>query len=83
MAKLRFPHPMTLLVGCILLAAALTWLLPAGEYERRTDEATGREVNTLELRLAPLTQPTGLPGPTEQQPGSSEPDETVNPRRKR
>ena len=44
MAKLRFPHPMTLLVGCILLAAALTWLLPAGEYERRTDEATGREV---------------------------------------
>jgi uncharacterized ion transporter superfamily protein YfcC len=44
MPKLRFPHPMTLLVGCVLLAAALTYLLPAGEYERATDAATGREV---------------------------------------
>ncbi len=40
----RFPHPLTLLVGCILLAAALTWVLPAGEFERREDPATGRSV---------------------------------------
>ena len=40
----RFPHPLTLLVGCILLAAALTWMLPAGEYQRREDPATGRNV---------------------------------------
>lgn len=40
----RFPHPLTLLVGCVLLAAALTWLLPAGEYQRREDPATGRSV---------------------------------------
>ncbi|MDQ1622057.1 MAG: hypothetical protein QOH19_475, partial [Actinomycetota bacterium] len=40
----RFPHPLTLLVGCVLLAAALTWLLPAGRYERREDQATGRSV---------------------------------------
>jgi uncharacterized ion transporter superfamily protein YfcC len=43
-ASFRFPHPLTLLVGCILLAAALTWVLPAGEFERREDPATGRSV---------------------------------------
>ena len=42
--RLRFPHPLTLLVGCILLAAALTWVLPAGQFERREDPATGRNV---------------------------------------
>ncbi|HEX6071347.1 MAG TPA: hypothetical protein VFZ18_16050, partial [Longimicrobiaceae bacterium] len=42
--RLRFPHPMTLLVGFIALATALTWILPAGEFERREDAATGRDV---------------------------------------
>jgi uncharacterized ion transporter superfamily protein YfcC len=42
--KLRFPHPLALLVGCVLLAAALTWLLPAGRFERREDPVTGRSV---------------------------------------
>jgi uncharacterized ion transporter superfamily protein YfcC len=42
--KLRFPHPLALLVGCVILAAALTWLLPAGRFERREDPATGRSV---------------------------------------
>jgi uncharacterized ion transporter superfamily protein YfcC len=40
----KFPHPLALLTGCIALAAALTWVLPAGQYERRHDDATGREV---------------------------------------
>jgi uncharacterized ion transporter superfamily protein YfcC len=44
MAKLRFPHPLTLLVGCVLLAAVLTWVLPAGQYQRREDPVTGRNV---------------------------------------
>jgi uncharacterized ion transporter superfamily protein YfcC len=38
---LRFPHPLTLLVGCILLAAALSHVLPAGRFERREDPAAG------------------------------------------
>jgi len=42
MARLRFPHPLTLLVACVLLAAVLTWVLPAGRYQRREDPATGR-----------------------------------------
>jgi uncharacterized ion transporter superfamily protein YfcC len=40
----RFPHPLTLLVGCILVAAALTYVVPAGEYDRREDAETGRMV---------------------------------------
>jgi uncharacterized ion transporter superfamily protein YfcC len=44
MPKLAFPHPITLLVACTLLAAAASYVLPAGEYERREDPATGRRV---------------------------------------
>ncbi|MFQ5888943.1 MAG: YfcC family protein [Gemmatimonadota bacterium] len=44
MQKRRFPHPIALLVGCILVAAALSYVLQAGEYERREDAATGRVV---------------------------------------
>lgn len=41
---MRLPHPLALLIGCTFFAAALTWVLPAGEYERRDDAATGRRV---------------------------------------
>ena len=40
----RLPHPIVLLLGAIAIAAALTWVLPAGEYERRDDPTTGRRV---------------------------------------
>ncbi len=42
--RFRFPHPLALLVGGVLVAAALTWVLPAGAYQRRDDPATGRTV---------------------------------------
>jgi uncharacterized ion transporter superfamily protein YfcC len=42
--RLRFPHPLTLLMGCIIIAAVLTWFVPAGEYARRADPVTGRDV---------------------------------------
>src|SRR5689334_20804535 len=32
MGTFRFPHPLLLLVGGVLIAAMLTWALPAGEY---------------------------------------------------
>jgi uncharacterized ion transporter superfamily protein YfcC len=44
MSKLRFPHPLTLLLGCILLAMALSWVLPPGEYARHDDPVTGRSI---------------------------------------
>ncbi len=42
--SVRFPHPLTLLTGCVLAAALASHLLPAGEYDRRTDPTTGRSV---------------------------------------
>ena len=42
--KLRFPHPLTLLVGFIALATLMSYVLPAGQFERRDDPVTGRKV---------------------------------------
>ncbi len=42
--RLRFPHPLVLLLGAVVVAALLTWILPAGRYDRRADPATGRDV---------------------------------------
>ncbi|MBI4541823.1 MAG: YfcC family protein, partial [Gemmatimonadetes bacterium] len=58
-AKLRFPHPLTLLVACILLAAALSYVLPAGQYERRDDPVTGRSVAVAGTYHAVPRQPVG------------------------
>ncbi|QNE40052.1 YfcC family protein [Hymenobacter sp. NBH84] len=41
---LRFPHPLVLLLGFILLALLLSYLLPAGVFDRLPDPATGRDV---------------------------------------
>jgi len=38
------PHPLVLLLGGVAVAAALTWVIPAGVYERRTDPVTQRSV---------------------------------------
>jgi len=43
-ARLRLPHPVVLLLAGIAIAALLTWLLPAGEYDRRDDPGTGRSL---------------------------------------
>ena len=42
--KIKLPHPFILLLGGVAIAAALTWILPAGAYQRRADAATGRNV---------------------------------------
>lgn len=44
MPRFRLPHPYILLLIGVGLAAALTWVLPAGEYARHLDAATGRTV---------------------------------------
>ena len=41
---MKFPHPLVLLSGCVLVAAAASYVLPAGQYDRRHDTATGRDV---------------------------------------
>ncbi|MEE4278121.1 MAG: hypothetical protein V2I82_06615 [Halieaceae bacterium] len=42
--RLRLPHPLILMSGCVFIAAAATWLLPAGLYDRVADAASGRDV---------------------------------------
>ncbi len=42
--RLRMPHPLVLLLAGVAVAAVLTWIIPAGSYERQVHEATGREV---------------------------------------
>jgi uncharacterized ion transporter superfamily protein YfcC len=57
--RLRFPHPLVLIVGCILIATLLTYLLPAGEYQRRDDPDTGRKVVVAGTYAAVEARPVG------------------------
>jgi uncharacterized ion transporter superfamily protein YfcC len=41
---MKLPHPIILLVAGVAVCAVLTWVLPAGEYDRRDDPATGRRI---------------------------------------
>lgn len=41
---MRVPSPLGILLIGVAIAAALTWIVPAGEYQRREDAATGRSV---------------------------------------
>lgn len=41
---MKLPHPLTLLVGCVIIAAALTHVLPAGQFDRHDDPATQRKI---------------------------------------
>src|SRR5690349_9611377 len=59
MRTLRFPHPLLLLVGGVLLAAVLTWLLPSGEYARQHDPTTDRDVVVAGTYHAVPRQPVG------------------------
>ncbi len=40
----RFPTAYTILFLLIILVAALTWIIPAGQYDRQLNEEIGREV---------------------------------------
>jgi len=41
---MKLPHPLLLLLAGVAICAALTWVLPAGEFDRRDDPGTGRRV---------------------------------------
>ena len=42
--KDRFPTAYTILFALIAVMAALTWILPAGQYQRAANEALGKDV---------------------------------------
>src|SRR5437868_14762446 len=43
-STIKLPHPLILLFAGVAVAAALTWIVPAGAFDRRDDPATGRRV---------------------------------------
>src|SRR3989441_4810087 len=55
----KFPPPLTLLCGCILLAAAASQVLPPGQYDRRDDPVTGRKVVVAGTYHAVAARPVG------------------------
>ncbi|MBN9669634.1 YfcC family protein [Roseibium aggregatum] len=44
MSKFQFPTAFTILFALIVLVAAATWIVPAGQYDRVENEALGRAV---------------------------------------
>ncbi len=60
MKWLRIPDPLTLLVACVVIAAGLSYVLPAGEYQRREDPRTGRKVVVAGTYAAVEPRPVGL-----------------------
>ena len=59
--RMRFPHPMVLLLGAVLVAALLTWVLPAGTYERQIDPESSRERVVAGTYHRVEAAPVGLP----------------------
>src|SRR5688572_11969753 len=57
--RLRLPHPLVLLLGGVAMAAALTWVLPAGQYKRQADPNTGREVVVAGTYATTTPSPVG------------------------
>jgi len=60
--KLELPHPLLLLLAAVAAAAALTWILPAGSFDRRDDASTGRRVVVAGTYHAVPRAPVGLLG---------------------
>jgi len=54
------PHPLVLMSGCVFLAAAATWVLPAGEFDRQLDPETGRQVAVAGSYHPVDAEPAGL-----------------------
>lgn len=57
---LKLPHPLVLLLGAVVVAAASTWVLPAGEFDRQEDPATGRNVVVAGTYAPVEAAPVGL-----------------------
>ena len=57
--RFRLPHPLILLLGCLVIAALLSHVLPAGRYQRRDDPVTGRSVVVPGTYKAVAAHPLG------------------------
>lgn len=60
MTKFRFPTAFTILFALIAIVAALTWIIPAGQYERALNEALGQEAPVPGTYQEVAPDPQGL-----------------------
>lgn len=60
MKKLSFPHPLIIMLSFVFIASALTYLVPAGTFERVLDENTGREIVVPGSYTAQGSQPVSI-----------------------
>jgi uncharacterized ion transporter superfamily protein YfcC len=58
--RFRFPSAFTILFAFILLVAALTWIIPAGEYTRVASEALGKDVPVAGSYAPTAANPQGI-----------------------
>ena len=56
----RFPTAFTILYALIILVAALTWVIPAGKYERVASEALGKDVPVAGSYAPTEANPQGI-----------------------
>lgn len=56
----RFPSAFTILFGLIILVAALTWIIPAGQYQRVYNDALGRDVPVAGSYAETAPNPQGI-----------------------
>lgn len=59
-AKFKFPSAYTILFTLIAVVALLTWIVPAGQYERAMNEDLGREVPITGTYAATEGNPQGV-----------------------
>ncbi|MDR0483832.1 MAG: YfcC family protein [Alphaproteobacteria bacterium] len=60
MIKTRIPHAFTIIFGLIIIVAILTWILPAGQFDRKFDKATDRELVVAGTFKAVDSNPQGI-----------------------
>lgn len=58
--RFRFPSAYTILFSLIVLVAALTWIIPAGQYARVPSEALGKDVPVAGSYAPTDTNPQGI-----------------------
>jgi len=59
-SRFRFPSAYTILLALIVVVAALTWVVPAGKYERVASEALGKELPVAGTYALTEADPQGL-----------------------
>ncbi|ELR64727.1 Arginine/ornithine antiporter ArcD [Photobacterium marinum] len=59
-ANFKFPSAYTILFGLIAVVAMLTWIVPAGQYERVMNEDLGKEVPVTGTYHAVESNPQGV-----------------------